>query len=205
MVRGQLKARGICDNRVLHAMRTVPRERFVPAQHKSSAYSDGPLPLGYRQTISQPYIVAYMLEELRIQPEDRALEVGVGSGYAAALLGMLARKVYAVERIRALAEAARQRLSELGCKNIAVRHGNGFEGWEQHAPFDVIMVSAGGREVPQPLLRQLATGGRLLIPVGPGMDGQRLVRIVRTDEGNYSQEMLQAVAFVPLLDSLDNT
>lgn len=201
MVREQLIARGVRDARVLAAFIKVPREEFVPATQAGRVFADAPLPIGHRQTISQPYIVAYMLEQLAIEPTERVLEVGAGSGYVCALLAELAAEVFAIERVAMLARRAQVRLARLGYGRVRLKHGNGCEGWPEHAPFHVILVSASASEVPQPLVRQLAPGGRLLLPVG-GVDGpQRLLRIVRTAEDEYTQEWLQAVAFVPLVDA----
>jgi protein-L-isoaspartate(D-aspartate) O-methyltransferase len=198
MVERQLAGRGIRDPAVLEAMRTVPREAFVAPGQAAHAYDDGPLPIGDGQTISQPYIVAVMTEALRLQPGDRVLEIGTGSGYAAAVLSAIAGEVYTVERIEGLATSARRRLAELGYANVHVRHGDGSLGWPEHAPYDAIVVTAGGPDVPPSLQRQLTVGGRLVIPVGPTPRSQRLVRVVRTPDG-YAREMLEDVAFVPLI------
>jgi len=198
MVATQIEARGITDPLVLDAMRTVPRERFVPASLAAFAYDDGPLPIGEGQTISQPYIVAVMTQAARIKPGERVLEIGTGSGYGAAVLSRVAAEVYTIERIGALAETARRRLSELGYANVHVLEGDGSLGWAEHAPYDAILVTAGAPRVPKTLLSQLVIGGRLIMPVGPHY-GQRLVRVTRTDSHEYDHENLEAVAFVPLI------
>jgi protein-L-isoaspartate(D-aspartate) O-methyltransferase len=199
MVETQIARRGLGDPAVLAAMRRVPRERFVPAGRAHRAYDDMPLPIGEGQTISQPYIVAAMTEALQLRPADRVLEIGTGSGYAAAVLAAIAAEVYTVERLEGLAESARRRLEELGFANVHVRHGDGSLGWLEHAPYDAIVVTAGGPDVPRSLLAQMAVGGRLVMPVGPTMRSQRLVRVVRTGEETYEQERLEDVAFVPLI------
>lgn len=202
MVDTQIAGRGIRDPAVLEAMRKVPRESFVPERRRADAYGDEPLPIEEGQTISQPYIVAAMIEAARPRPEDRALEIGTGSGYAAAVLATIVAEVYTVERLAGLSESARQRLADLGYANVHVRHANGTLGWPQHAPYDVIIVTAGGPHVPQPLLDQLAAGGRLVMPVGSGRGGQRLVRVTSTAEAGddrFEREELEAVAFVPLI------
>jgi protein-L-isoaspartate(D-aspartate) O-methyltransferase len=194
-----IAARGVRDPAVLTAMRTVPRERFVPESLEHRAYDDGPLPIGEGQTISQPYVVAVMTEALRLQPRDRVLEVGTGSGYAAAVLASIVTEVYTVERVPSLAESASRRLADLGYANVHVRLGDGSLGWSEHAPYDAIVVTAGGPDVPRSLLGQLAPNGRLVMPVGPGPWSQRLIRIVRTAEGADQREELEDVAFVPLI------
>jgi len=199
MVAKQIEARGITDPLVLHAMRTVPRERFVPASLAKFAHDDGPLPIGHDQTISQPYIVAVMTQAAGLKPGARALEIGTGSGYGAAVLSHIAAEVYTVERVGALADEARDRLARLGYANVHVLEGDGTLGWEAHAPYDAIVVTAGGPRVPKALLDQLAVGGRLVMPVGPATRHQRLVRVTRTDVQEYKYEDLEEVAFVPLI------
>lgn len=199
MVRTQLVARGIRDAAVLAAMRAVPRERFVPPHLAGHAYDDGPLPIGHGQTISQPLIVALMAEALALGPDDRVLEVGTGSGYAAAVLARCCREVWTLERIPALATAARARLEELGVTNVHVVHADGTLGWPDAAPFDGIQVTAGGPAVPEALVDQLAPGGRLVIPIGARRDAQRLVRVTRGGDDGLRTEDLGAVAFVPLV------
>ncbi len=199
MVERQIIGRGVQDPAVLSAMRRVPREAFVPRHLARRAYADQPLPIGEGQTISQPYIVATMTESLRLRPGDRVLEIGTGSGYGAAVLGEIAAEVYTVERLARLAESARCRLAQLRYTNVHVRHGDGSLGWPEHAPYDAIVVTAGGPEVPPSLLKQLAVGGRLVMPVGSFPLAQQLVRVVRTAETAYEREELGDVAFVPLI------
>ena len=197
MVERQIAGRGVGDERVLDAMRSVPREAFVGAEMRPYATDDGPLPIGEGQTISQPYIVALMVEALGLEPEDRVLEVGAGSGYAAAVLASVAGRVFAIERHEALASEAKARLEELGFANVTLRAGDGTAGWPEEAPFDAILVSAGGA-VPPALKNQLALGGRLVIPVGEGRV-QRLTRIIRAGDEDWREEDLGAVMFVPLV------
>jgi protein-L-isoaspartate(D-aspartate) O-methyltransferase len=199
MVEYQIAGRGVRDPAVLAAMRAVPRERFVAEGQAAFAYTDGPLPIGEGQTISQPYVVALMTEALRLTPRDRVLEIGTGSGYAAAVLAVIVAEVYTIERLPGLAESARRRLTELGYANVHVRQGDGSLGWPEHAPYDAIVVTAGGPEVPPSLLRQLAIGGRLVMPVGPTPHEQMLVRVIRTGPDAYERESLGEVAFVPLI------
>lgn len=198
MVKHQLAQRGISDERVLAALASVPREAFVSEELVSVAYDDGPLPIGDGQTISQPYIVAFTAEALQLGPEDRVLDVGTGSGYAAAVLSRLAREVFSVERVEALCRSASARLEALGYHNVRVRCADGTLGWPEHAPFDAIAVGAVGPHPPPALLEQLVVGGRLVMPIGP--DGsQTLMRITRTSETGYSEEPLVDVRFVPLI------
>jgi protein-L-isoaspartate(D-aspartate) O-methyltransferase len=199
MVENHLARRGIADAKVLEAFRTVPREAFVPPELLEFAYEDSPLPIGEEQTISQPFIVAVTVEALNLRGGERVLEVGAGSGYAAAILSRIAKDVYTVERIDSLATAARERLARLGYGNVHVLHGDGSLGWPEHAPYDAIAVAAGGPRVPEALLSQLAIGGRLIIPVGPDESSQVLVRVTRESETEYRQEPLGAVQFVPLV------
>jgi protein-L-isoaspartate(D-aspartate) O-methyltransferase len=185
---------------VLTAMRRVPRECFVRANLAGSAYVDRPLPIEADQTISQPYIVALMIEALALHPDDRVLEVGTGSGYAAAVLGEIARNVYTIERHAVLAAQATDRLARLGYDHVHVRHGDGTQGWPEHAPYDAILVSAGGPHVPPALLDQLAPGGRLVIPIDTPPSGQDLRVIRRTGEREYDERSLGPVRFVPLVE-----
>ncbi len=199
MVESQIAARGIRDERVLRAMREVPREEFVPVAWRAHAWDDSPLPIGEGQTISQPFIVALMAEAAAIGPGDRVLEVGAGSGYATAVLSRLAREVFAIERHPGLAEEARARLAKLGAANARVEAGDGTKGWPAHAPFDAIIVSAGGTEIPPALVEQLAPGGRLVIPVGAIRREQRLLRLVRRGADEVERTDLGPVQFVPLV------
>jgi len=199
MIREHLMSRGIRDRAVLKAMRDVPREEFVDGRTVENAYGDHPLPIADGQTISQPYIVAYMTEALELNSSDRVLEIGTGSGYAAAVLSRIVTTVYSVERLGGLAQGARERFKRLGYSNIVVHEGDGTLGWLEHAPYDAIVVTAGAPKVPQPLLEQLEIGGRLVIPVGRSYDLQVLVRVRRLSEGDYRSEELCGVRFVPLI------
>ena len=198
MVKRQVAGRGIGGPRLLAAMRQVPRERFVPEELRDFAYEDRPLPVEAGQTISQPYIVARMIEAAAIEPTDRVLEIGVGSGYAAAVMSRVAAHVFAIDRVSELAALARGRMEQLGYANVAIRTGDGTEGWPDQAPFDAILVAAGGPAVPQPLREQLAIGGRLVMPVGNASE-QQLVRVIRTGEDDFAVQKLEAVRFVPLI------
>jgi protein-L-isoaspartate(D-aspartate) O-methyltransferase len=197
MVEQQIARRGIGDARILAAMRDVPREAFVPANLQGAAYEDRPLPIAAGQTISQPYIVALMIELAGIEPGKRVLEVGAGSGYAAAVMAQIAGEVFAIERHGELAEQAEATITRLGYENIHLRCGDGTRGWPEEAPFDAIVVSAGGVHVPQALKAQLARQGRLVIPLGNGQ--QRLVRVTREDDDEFTTEEFDAVNFVPLV------
>lgn len=203
MVERQLRARGIRDPRVLAAMGTVPREAFVADELRGSAYDDGPLPIGSGQTISQPYVVALMIEAARITPGSRVLEVGAGSGYAAAVLSRIAGRVFAIERHEPLATAARQRVAALGYDNLTILEGDGTLGWVAEAPFDAILVAAAGERVPEALKHQLAHGGRLVAPVG-SPSRQVLVRITRTGAESWREDDLGGVRFVPLIGTGDS-
>jgi protein-L-isoaspartate(D-aspartate) O-methyltransferase len=198
MVVQQIVCRGVRDERLLSAMRTVPRHLFVREALREFAYEDRPLPIEAGQTISQPYIVALMAEALELQPDGRVLEVGAGSGYAAAVLAEMAAEVYAIERHEELAELARERLASLGY-DIEVLHGDGTEGWPDRAPFDAIVVAAGGPDVPPSLLEQLRIGGRLVIPVGDTPRTQELIRVRRVGQHEFDRESLGRVQFVPLI------
>lgn len=199
MVAEQIEGRGIDDPAVLRAMRLVPRERFVLEPYRPYAYDDTPLPIPANQTISQPYIVAYMIAQLHLSASDRVLEIGAGSGYAAAVMSRIAVAVYSVERHAGLADYARQRLAELGYENVWVRHGDGTLGWPDHAPYDAIIVAAGGPAVPETLRGQLAPGGRLIMPIGRSRRQQTLILLTRHADGRIAEEMLVPVAFVPLI------
>jgi protein-L-isoaspartate(D-aspartate) O-methyltransferase len=196
MVDEQIAGRGVSDPRVLAAMRDVPRHRFVPSALLSRAYDDSPLPIGYGQTISQPFIVAYMTEALRIERSHRVLEIGTGSGYQAAVLGELAEVVYTIEIVPELARAAAETLKAAGYTNVAVRTGDGYAGWPEHAPFDRIMLTAAPEQIPQPLIQQLAPRGRLIAPVGGQAATQWLTIVDKTPQG-ITQRRTLPVRFVP--------
>jgi protein-L-isoaspartate(D-aspartate) O-methyltransferase len=199
MVAQQIASRGIRDRRVLDAMRRVPRHAFVATSFRREAYDDTPLPIEAGQTISQPYIVALMLEAARLGASDRMLEIGSGSGYASAVAAQLTAHVDAIERHPLLVELARERLARLGCTNVAVHVGDGSAGWPAGAPYDAIVVSASGPRVPQALREQLAIGGRLVMPVDAGYGAQRLLLISRLDEDAWHEDDLGGVMFVPLV------
>lgn len=199
MVEQQLLPRGVTDTAVLEAMGRVPRERFIPRQFRDFAYQDGPIPIGGGQTVSQPFLVARMAEALDLGIRDRVLEVGSGSGYAAAVLSHLAAQVITIERHRELARAAADRLASLGYDNVHVVHGDGTKGHPGRAPYDAIAVTAAGPSVPAALREQLAVGGRLVIPVGGAAEQQRLLRLVRRGEDRFEEEKLEDVRFVPLI------
>jgi protein-L-isoaspartate(D-aspartate) O-methyltransferase len=186
------------DPRVLEAMRSVPRERFVPAEMAAAAFDDGPLPIGYGQTISQPFMVAVMTDLLAIDAGSTVLEVGTGSGYQAAVLSCVAERVYSIEIVQPLATAARKLLRELGYLNVEVAEGDGYDGWPEHAPYDGIIVTAGAQEIPPPLIEQLKPGARLVIPVGEPYFGQDLLVVSKGQDGRTSTRRLFGVAFVPL-------
>ena len=199
MVNTQLLERGISDVNVLRAMLAVPREKFVAADYSEFAYEDRPLPIGSDQTISQPFIVAVMIESLGLQAGDTVLEIGAGSGYVAALLSEITQNVYAIERIQSLVEFAMSNLATTGYSNVQLRHGDGTNGWPEAGPFDAILVSAGAPHVPRTLERQLRFGGRMIIPIGPDPNNQTLVRITRLGEDKFETEDLGDVRFVPLI------
>ncbi len=200
MIDDQLVSRGVKDRRVLDAMRSVPRECFVRKENRNLAYYDGPLSIGHGQTISQPYIVAYMTELLDLKEHDRVLEIGTGCGYQTAVLAGIAREVYTIEIIRTLSEQAREKLRTLGCGNVRFRVGDGTEGWPEAAPFDAIIVTAAPGREPETLISQLAEGGRLVVPVGTFE--QYLYRIVRTGEDTASEKLI-AVRFVPMTGEIE--
>jgi protein-L-isoaspartate(D-aspartate) O-methyltransferase len=197
MVRHQLVAGGIRNPEVLQAMVEVPRHEFVPSSLRPYAYADGPLPIGHGQTISQPFIVAYMTQALELSKEDRVLEVGTGSGYQAAILGKLAKEVYTIEIVPPLAESAKAILSKLGFENVHVRTGDGYLGWPEKAPFDAIIVTCAPDHVPEPLISQLQEGGRLIIPVGHAGGVQQLV-LLRKKNGQITKATMLDVRFVPM-------
>ncbi len=197
MVEQQLKPRGIKDERVLAAMAKVPREDFVPADQRADAYQDGPLPIGYDQTISQPYIVAFMTEQLRPKPGDHVLEIGSGSGYQAAILAELVADVYTIEIVEPLAKTAEATLQRLGYKNVHLKVGDGYKGWPEEAPFDAIIVTCAPDKVPQPLVDQLKDGGRMVIPVGERFAQQ--LYLLEKRNGELKESTTLPVRFVPML------
>ena len=198
MVKEQIVARGIKDKKVLAACLKVPRHQFVPKELQRHAYQDSPLPIGYDQTISQPYIVALMTELARLSPEDKVLEIGTGSGYQAVILAEIARDVYTIEILEPLAESSRARLKKLGYKDIQVKYGDGYQGWEEFAPYDAIIVTCAPDKVPTALVEQLKVGGRLVIPVGSLF--QELKVFTKTEEG-LKEESIIPVRFVPMIKS----
>ncbi|MCB2229183.1 protein-L-isoaspartate(D-aspartate) O-methyltransferase [bacterium] len=198
MVERQIIDRDVRDPRVLAAMRSVKRHLFVPERFRKDAYADTPLLIGYEQTISQPYVVASMTEHLALTPESRVLEIGTGCGYQTAVLAEIAREVYSIERIPELLEPARERLTELGYKNIVCRTGDGSRGWPERAPYDAIIVTAAAARIPELLLSQLKLNGKMVIPLASGT-GQQLVKLTRTERG-VEQDYLYAVRFVPLIE-----
>jgi protein-L-isoaspartate(D-aspartate) O-methyltransferase len=198
MVETQLRSRGILDERVLEAMREVPRHQFVPVDARDAAYADGPLGIGHGQTISQPFTVAFMVEALLLTGDEKILEVGTGSGYAAAVLSRLCREVHTIERIEPLAAAARERLARLGYDNVRVHVGDGTLGLPEEAPFDGIVVTAGADQLPPQYAEQLADGGRIVIPIGATRHGQIMCRFTR-EGAHFPCEKLGGFAFVPLI------
>lgn len=196
MVQQQLADRGVTDQRVLQAMKSVPRHEFVPDPLRGHAYMDSPLPIGEGQTISQPYIVALMTQAARPAPDEKALDIGTGSGYQAAVLAELTGEVYSIEIVEALARSAEERLQRLGYENVQVRQGDGYRGWPAEAPFDIIIVAAAPDRVPPALVEQLREGGRIVIPVGRGY--QSLLLIEKDEHGAVSQRSIAPVAFVPM-------
>lgn len=201
MVERDLRGRGIKDRRVLEAMASIPRHRFVPARLQSSAYDDRPLPIGKGQTISQPYIVAFMTELLELQGTERVLEIGTGSGYQTAVLGKLAAEVFSIEIIPQLSEQAKNVLDQLGIRNIQLKAGDGFFGWAEKAPFDSILVTAAAAKIPERLWRQLREGGRLVMPLGAEGQSQKLIRATKT-AGKQTIEDITDVLFVPLTGAI---
>jgi protein-L-isoaspartate(D-aspartate) O-methyltransferase len=199
MIEQQLEARGIKDRRLLDAMRQVPREAFVPARLAEFAHEDAPLPIEANQTISQPYIVAWMVEAAGIAPGDKVLEIGAGSGYAAAVMGLIAGRVISIERHPELADLAAERMKRLGYENVSILHGDGTGGLPTEAPFEAILAAASGSHVPEALTSQLAIRGVLVMPIGEPDSIQRLVKVTRTGESEFVEEDLGAVRFVPLI------
>jgi protein-L-isoaspartate(D-aspartate) O-methyltransferase len=196
MVREQIESRGVTDEGTLAAMRKVPRHLFVPEEYIKEAYDDNPLPIGYSQTISQPFIVAYMTEAVKPGGNKKALEIGTGSGYQAAILAEIVKKVYTIEIVPELAKESSERLKSMGYKNVICKYGDGYKGWPEYAPFDIIVVTAAPSQIPQPLIDQLAENGRLVIPVGPPSSIQELI-LVEKKNGKTVQSRLTFVRFVP--------
>ncbi len=196
MVTRQIISRGVTDQPTLQAMRKVPRHIFVPKEYESEAYEDNPLPIGYGQTISQPYIVAYMTEVAKPDPSKTALEIGTGSGYQAAVLAETVKSVYSIEIVPELAMESAERLKKLGYNNITVKYGDGYKGWKEFSPFDIIIVTAAAEKIPQPLIDQLAENGRLVIPVGAPLAVQELILLIKKD-GKIEKNRLTFVRFVP--------
>ena len=194
-----LRRRGISDQSVLRAMDEVPREHFVGTELADRAYADQALPIACGQTISQPYVVAYMTEQLEVEPRHRVLEIGTGSGYQAAVLSRIVREVVSIERYRTLADAARNRLKTLGCSNVTILTGDGFGGAPDRGPFDRIIVTAAAEDIPDALVDQLAEDGRMLLPLGPRQGPQSIVKLTKTPDGELVREELIAVRFVPLV------
>lgn len=196
MVEEQIISRGITSEQVIEAIRTVPRHEFVPDEYKHMAYKDSPLPIGYNQTISQPYIVAYMTEKLELKSSMTVLEIGTGSGYQAAILSQLTNSVYTIEIVKPLGESARDRLTKLGYNNIKVKIGDGYKGWKQYAPYDAIIVTAAPENVPPPLIEQLKDGGTMIVPVGP-KSGTQYLQLLEKKDGKLEKKRLLPVRFVP--------
>lgn len=202
MVQEQIAARGIKDKKVLEVLRKVPRHLFIPTKYWDEAYDDHPLPIGEEQTISQPYIVAYMTESLHLKNTDKVLEIGTGCGYQTAILAELSTQVYSIEYSPKLAEQAKMTLDRLGYSNVKIKQGNGYNGWKEQSPFDAIIVTCAPPEIPQNLIDQLSDGGRMLIPVGD-RQAQTLYRVVKQD-GKIFQEKLLPVIFVPMLSTINS-
>lgn len=198
MVRYQIEAREVKDPNVLRAMRVVPRHAFVPHEQRAHAYEDRPLPIGYEQTISQPYIVAFMTEALQLDPNSVVLEIGTGSGYQAAVCAETARAVYTIEIVEPLAQSAAELLKKLGYGNVHVRAGDGYHGWPERGPFDAIIGTAAAREIPPPLLEQLKTGGRMILPVAGEFGFQHLILVTKDEQGRLHQTNVMPVLFVPM-------
>ena len=199
MVEDQIERRGVKDEDVLMAVRKVEREKFIPKKYIDLAYSDRPLPIGYKQTISQPYIVAYMTEQLQVEKSHKILEIGTGSGYQAAVLAELSNHIFTIEIIPELAEGSEKVLKELGYQNITVRSGDGYKGWPEEAPFDRIIVTAAPDKIPEKLVEQLAPNGRMILPVGGSIFAQYLWLVQKDNEGIVTKEKILAVRFVPMV------
>lgn len=198
MVDWQIEARGVRDPNVLSAMRTVPRHAFVRETEQRFAYTDRPLPIGYEQTISQPYIVAFMTETLKLTHDSKVLEIGTGSGYQAAVCAEIAKEVYSIEIVEELAKVAKDRLKKLGYRNVFTKTGDGYFGWQEHAPFDAIIGTAAAGQIPEPLIEQLKPGGRMILPFGSPRGSQYLVLVTKDKKGNISRKKIMPVQFVPM-------
>ncbi len=194
----QIKAQGISSNKVLQAMRNVPRHLFIPKSKRHNAYMNTPLPIGHRQTISQPYIVGYMTQLLDVQPGEKILEIGTGSGYQAAVLSELTPNVFTIEIVEALGKQARTQFDELGYNTIKTKIGDGYKGWSEHAPFDGIIITAAAPEIPQPLINQLKPGGILVMPYGEPRGSQTLLKITKNEDGDIERREVLPVRFVPM-------
>ena len=198
MVPRDIEGRGIRDPQVLAAMAKIPRHLLVAERYRHDAYADHPLPIGEGQTISQPYVVALMTEALRLQPTDRVLEIGTGSGYQAAVLAEIVKEVRSIEIRQSLAQSAAAKLKELGYNNVTVKYGDGYFGWEEAAPFDAIIITAAVNHIPPPLIKQLKAGGRMILPLGSTVFSQTLTLVTKDEKGELAVEQLGAVAFVPM-------
>jgi protein-L-isoaspartate(D-aspartate) O-methyltransferase len=198
MVDWQIEARAVKDPNVLSAMRTVPRHAFVRSTEQNYAYTDNPLPIGYEQTISQPYIVAFMTEALQLTRNSKVLEIGTGSGYQAAVCAEIAREVYSIEIVEELAKIAKEHLKELGYRNVFTKYGDGYYGWPEHAPFDAIIGTAAAGRIPEPLIEQLKPGGRMILPYGSPRGFQYLVLVTKDKDGNIRRKNVMPVRFVPM-------
>jgi protein-L-isoaspartate(D-aspartate) O-methyltransferase len=203
MVENDIKGRGIKDKKVLGVMGRIPRHLFVDEGLRNRAYADYPLPIGEGQTISQPYVVALMTEALRLNPADRVLEIGTGSGYQAAVLSEIVKEVYTIEIRKSLADMAEKRLKDLGYMNVKVKYADGYFGWEKHAPFDAIIITASANHIPPPLIKQLKEGGRLIIPLGSTVYYQTLTLVTKKKGGDLDVEQMGSVAFVPMIGEMD--
>jgi len=203
MVDWQIESRGVKDPNVLSAMRTVPRHAFIRSAEQRFAYADYPLPIGYKQTISQPYIVAFMTEALQLNRNSKVLEIGTGSGYQAAVCAEIAKEVYSVEIVEELAKIAKQRLKELGYRNVFTKYGDGYFGWPEHAPFDAIIGTAAAGSIPEPLIEQLKPGGRMILPCRNQSGSQYLVLVTKDKDGNISRKNVMPVTFVPMTGEVE--
>ena len=203
MVENDIKGRGIKDKKVLDVMGRLPRHLFVDEGLRNRAYADYPLPIGAGQTISQPYVVALMTEALRLNPADKVLEIGTGSGYQAAVLSEIVKEVYTIEIRKSLADMAAKRLKDLGYMNVKVKYADGYFGWKEHAPFDAIIITAAANHIPPPLIKQLEEGGRLITPLGSTVYYQTLTLVTKKKGGDLDVEQMGSVAFVPMIGEMD--